>query len=577
MEKIFSLLKQYRIHVGIALFLMMVELVVELIQPLLMAKIIDQGILEEDMAVVVKWGAIMVLVSIAAFAAGVINSFFAAHVSQSVSYDIRKVMYTKIQNFSFVNLSRFTTSSLVTRLTSDVTQVQNTVFMGLRIMLRAPLLIIGGMLMAFIVDYKLALILAFTVPILFIFIVYIIKQGRKNFKYVQQSLDKVNSVMRENVASMRVIKAFLRHPYEADRFEKANTKLMKDTSYSLRLMETIMPVLLFVMNISILVLLWFGRNEIINGNVQVGEVVAIINYALRITSALSMLNFIIAAISRFRASADRITEVLTEEVDLADHDTAQTPLNNKTMGNVEFDQVSFRYPHTEQAILQDITFSVKEGQTVAILGATGSGKSTLFQLIPRFYDVEVGAVKIAHLDVRDRDLADLRRTIGYVPQEALLFTGSIKENIAWGQSHATMDEIITAAKDAQIHDTIVKLPDQYDTMVGQKGVNLSGGQKQRISIARALVRKPNILLLDDSTSALDLKTEAQLLKAINSYTCTTFIITQKISTAKDADLILLLEDGKLLAKGTHQSLIKTVPLYQKIYQSQFHKGVLEHA
>jgi len=576
MASVFSFLKPYRFPALFALVLMLIELAVELIQPYLMAKVIDEGILKEQLSTVLLWGGVMTGISLLSFLSGVTNSFYAAHVSQSYGNDIRRVLYEKIQRFSFANLNQYPTASLITRLTNDVTQLQNTIFMGLRIMMRAPLLIIGAMIMAFVVNSKLALILIVTVPFVFLFLVYVLQKGRKQFGEVQKRLDKVNSVMRENLTAMRLIKAFLRQKHESSRFNQESSQLMEKTSDALRFMETIMPILLFVMNVSILGLLWFGRAEINQGGVKVGEVVAIINYALRITSSLSVLSFIVSAFSRFRASADRVSEVLTEKVDQHDHDGGTEQYASLT-GKIEFKQVSFRYPGTAVTVIEDLSFVIRHKQTVAVLGATGSGKTSLFQLIPRLYDADQGEVLIDDQNVNRFNMQQLRMQIGYVPQESLLFTGSVKENILWGKTDASMEEVITAAKDAQIHETICKFPDQYETKLGQKGVNLSGGQKQRLSIARALIRKPQILLLDDSTSALDLQTERKLLEAVKTYDCTTLIVTQKISTAIHADLVLLLEDGRLLAKGNHDSLLAFSPLYQRIYQSQLEEGRIENA
>lgn len=430
MASVLSFLKSYRIPVVVALLLMLTELAVELLQPLLMAKIIDEGILKEDLSTVLLWGGVMVGISFIAFLAGVINSFFSAHVSQSYGYDIRKALYEKIQSFSFANLNQFRTSSLITRLTNDVTQLQNTIFMGLRIMMRAPLLVMGAIIMAFVVNAKVALILIVTVPILFLFLLFILKSGRRKFMSVQEKLDSVNNVMRENLTAMRLIKAFLRHTYESKRFQAVSSKLMDKTATALRLMETIMPVLLFVMNLSILGLLWFGRAEINQGGVKVGEVVAIINYGLRITASLSVFSFIIMVFSRFRASADRISEVLTEQVDLKDCDDL-IEMYEPLQGKVEFQHVSFRYPSTEVSVVKDISFLVNPGQTVAVLGATGSGKTSLFQLIPRLYDVDEGEIFIDQRNIKEYQLEQLRQQIGYVSQESLLFTGTIRENIAW--------------------------------------------------------------------------------------------------------------------------------------------------
>lgn len=553
---------------AIAWLLMLVELAVELIYPLLMAIIIDQGIVKKDLDVVLKWGVIMLALSLFAFLAGIINSFFAAHVSQHFAYDVRESLFKKIQAFSFSNLNRFPASSFITRMTNDVTQVQNTVFMSLRIMLRAPLLVLGGAIMALFVNVKLALVLIAFVPLLIIFLIWMMKKGGALFKKVQQQLDAVNGVMQENLAGMRLIKAFIRRKHEEDRFIKANQGLRDQTISALRVVETTMPVLLFFMNVSILAVLWFGSNEVYNGKILVGEVVAIVNYGFRMTAALSILTFVIMAFSRARASSQRISEVLTTEIDLIDHDKIQcsTPITN---GKVEFKEVSFHYPGHSFSVLQNVSFIAPAGKKLAILGATGSGKSSLVQLIPRLYDVDHGTILIDDVDIREMKLADLRKQIGFVPQETILFSGTIKENIGWGKDNASLEEIIEAAEKAQIHHTIVQMPDQYETVLGQKGVNLSGGQKQRISIARALVRKPKLLILDDSTSALDLKTEAALLEALDEDASTLLIITQKMSTAMNAEMILLLEDGQVIAKGNHHELMAHSSLYQRIYQSQF--------
>ncbi len=576
MPRIFSFLKTYRMAVAVALSLMLTELAVELIQPLLMAKIINNGIMQHDLQEVMKWGGIMAAASFAAFAAGVINSFYAAHVSQSFGFDVRKSLYDKVQSFSFANFNLFPTSSLITRMTNDITQLQNTVFMSLRIMMRAPLLIIGGLLMAFAVNVKLALILSAVAPFLFLFLIWIMGKGGALFKAVQEKLDGVNSVMQENLTGIRLIKAFVRRKHEVNRFTRTNEDLRDGTIRALRLMEVTMPVLLLIMNLCILGVLWFGSIQVNTGDVKVGEVVAIINYATRITAAFSIFSWIIMAFSRARASANRVTEVLETEVDLADHLDSNESLTVRE-GKIEFENVSFQYPGTSEKVLDSISFKINPGETIAILGATGAGKTSLFQLIPRLYDVAGGEVRIDGHDVREMRMENLRRKIGTVPQEALLFTGSVKENISWGKEDATMEEITEAAVNAQIHETIMKLPKGYDTRVGQKGVNLSGGQKQRLSIARALVRMPKILLLDDSTSALDMKTEAKLLGSLKKYTCTTLIITQKISTAMEADRILLLEDGRLLAEGEHDALIHTSGLYRRIYQSQSREGNRDYA
>ncbi|MFB6800004.1 ABC transporter ATP-binding protein [Peribacillus butanolivorans] len=568
MKKLFSFLKPYRLLITLALFLMIVELGVELLQPLFIAKIIDDGILQKDLSVVIKWGSIMVGLSIFSFLGGIVNSFTASHVSQSFGHDVRKSLFGKIQAFSFANLNNIPTSSLITRMTNDVTQLQNTVFMGLRIMARAPLIVLGGAIMAITVNLKLSLVLVISIPILVFFLGWVMKRAAKLFKLVQKKLDNVNSVMRENLIGMRLIKAFLRKEHEIKRFDEANDELKRKTVTSLRLIETTMPVLMLVMNLAILVILWLGSEFIATGDIQVGEVVAIVNYATRIAASLSVFSWLIMVISRAKASAERVTEIFETPIDL-DEGKMESQSGAVKAGSIEFQDVSFRYPGSGTPVLKNLSFTVEAGESLAIIGATGSGKTSLFQLIPRLYEVESGSIFIDSQDVKNIPLDSLRKRIGYVPQEALLFSGSIKNNIAWGKEDATLEELMTAAAHAQVHETVMKLPKQYETQLGQKGVNLSGGQKQRLSIARALVRRPKILLLDDSTSALDLKTESKLLNALKSYTCTTLIITQKISTAMEADKILLLENGEMLAEGKHEVLIKTSTLYRKIVHSQF--------
>ncbi|CAH0141322.1 ABC transporter ATP-binding protein [Bacillus sp. Soil745] len=568
MKKLSSFLKPYWLLIILALSLMIVELGVELLQPLFIAKIIDDGILQKDLSVVIKWGSVMVGLSVFSFLGGIVNSFTASHVSQSFGHDVRTSLFGKIQAFSFANLNNIPTSSLITRMTNDVTQLQNTVFMGLRIMARAPLIVIGGAIMAIAVDLKLSLVLVISIPVLVFFLGWVMKRAAKLFKLVQKKLDNVNGVMRENLIGMRLIKAFLRKEHEIGRFDDANEELKRKTVSSLRLIETTMPVLMLVMNVAILIILWLGSEFITTGDIQVGEVVAIVNYATRIAASLSVFSWLIMVISRAKASAERVTEIFETSIDI-DEGKAESKSGAVNGGGIKFLDVSFRYPGTETPILKNLTFSIDPGESLAIIGATGSGKTSLFQLIPRLYEVESGSIQIDGQDLKDIPLNSLRNRIGYVPQEALLFSGTIKNNVAWGKEGASMEEIMAAAMHAQVHETVMKLPKQYETQLGQKGVNLSGGQKQRLSIARALVRKPRILLLDDSTSALDLKTESKLLAALKDYTCTTLIITQKISTAMEADKILLLERGQVLALGKHQDLMQTSDLYRKIVRSQF--------
>lgn len=442
--------------------------------------------------------------------------------------------------------------------------------MGLRIMVRAPLMVLGGVIMAFIVNVKIAFIFLITVPLLISFIFWVLKRASIMFRSVQVKVDTVNRTMQENLTNMRLIKAFYRHTFEKDRFQTANKRLANISQTTFRFVEASMPILLFVMNISLIFIIWFGNIQSVAEQVQVGDVVAIVNYGLRTAMAISMFTFITMAFSRMKASSERIREILDVDVDVTDGEEA-FPHQQVQTGKIQFKNVSFTYPLTTTRIIENLSVCIHPNEKLAILGATGSGKTTLFQLIPRLYDPDQGMIYIDDRPITSYTLNNLRNSIGYVPQDPLLFSGSVAENIAWGKEDATQDEIIRAAKDAQIHDLILQLPKQYETNISQRGVNLSGGQQQRISIARALIRKPKILMFDDSTSALDLATESRLLNALENYESTTLIITQKISTALRTDRILLMDHGQMLAIGTHEELLEESPLYQEIVRSQFGK------
>lgn len=555
---------------------MLIELSVELVQPLIIAKIIDDGILQGDQTVIWTWGGVMMLMAIIAFLSGATNSFFASHASQSFAFDVRSALFKQVQQFTVATFTRFPTAGLITRLTSDVTMVQNVLFMSLRIMLRAPLVVIGSVIMAFIVNAYLAMFLVIGAPFLIFFLYYMVKKGVSYFALVQVRLDRVNRVLQENLQAVRLVKAYMRGVYESSRFEKVADLLKMDTVKALRVMEIILPLLLFVMNVSLLAVLWFGASEIQTNNAQIGELVAIINYAMRMTGAFSMFAFIIMAFARAKASAERMEEVLLVNEGL-ERDETSGKMNDITQGEISFRNVTFTYPNTLEPVLKNINFNVKSGEKLAIMGATGAGKSTLMQLIPRFFEVTNGSIIIDGKDVNKWPLEQLRQAIGLVPQQSLLFTGSIYHNLAWGKIEASTEELQNAAKQAQIHTSVEQFSKGYDTRVGQKGVNLSGGQKQRLSIARALVRKPEILLLDDSTSALDVKTEAALWNALEKEAATMLVVTQKIRTAKGADNILLLDNGQIAAYGTHEKLLETSNLYRQIAESQQEQGVTTDA
>ncbi len=545
---------------------MLVELVVELIQPLFMAKIIDDGILQEDLTTVAIWGGILIAISLIAFAAGIINSFFAANVSQGAGYDLRDDMFRKVQEFTSKNFQRFATPTLITRMTNDVTQIQNLIFMFMRIALRAPLFIIGGLVMAFTVHKELATILLLSVPVMLLFLFWILTKGVTYFRRVQEKLDNLNTIIRENLAGIRLIKGFNRGDYEESRFQGANNSLMNDNKKALWLMELAMPMVMLGMNLIILVILWFGAIGLNVGTAQAGEVVAIINYATRMMFTFSVFTFLIMVFSRGKASANRITEILDAEGETIDN--RGDGANKKIQGAIRFQEVNYTYPGMKVPAIEAITFEAKAGETIGILGETGSGKSTLLHLIPRLQEASDGQVFIDGLPIEHYDVKALREQISLVPQEIHLFSGTVMENIQWGKNDASEEEVIEAAKDAQIHAFISTLPDGYQTRLGQKGVTFSGGQKQRLSIARALIRNPNILMLDDSTSALDAHTESRLMTSLRKKDCTVLIVAQKISSLKAADKILLMHQGKIIGSGDHPSLLRNNGYYQQVYQSQ---------
>ncbi|ARI75833.1 ABC transporter ATP-binding protein [Halobacillus mangrovi] len=564
MQKIIAYSMNYKTSAGIALCLMLIELIVELVQPLIMAKIIDGGILVEDYSTVALWGSVLIGLSLLAFTAGITNSFFAAHFSQGVGYDLRRDLFAKVQKFTHENFQQFSTPGLITKITNDVTQIQSLLFMFVRIALRAPLFIIFGLMMAFTINVQLTFILVIAVPAFLGFLFWVLKIGVRLFKRVQLKIDRLNTVIRENLTGIRLIKGFNREEYESDRFLHVNKQLMGVNKRALWLMEVAMPVVMLGMNASILLILWLGADKLSLGNIQAGELVALINYATRIMFTFGLFTFLIMIFSRGNASAERISEVLDVEAPsyLEDSEKIQQELK----GEVRFERVSFF--HSDHPVLHNVSFHAQPGQTIGLLGETGAGKTSLLHLIPRLYEKHSGEIYLDDNPIEVFDTKSLRKQISLVPQDVHLFSGSVRSNIAWGKENAKMSEVVEAAKQAQIHSFIKTLPDGYDTVLGQKGVTFSGGQKQRLSIARALVRKPKILILDDSTSALDAYTEMKLLNSLKTQQCTVFIVAQKISSLKEANQILLLHQGKLIAQGSHEELLNESPYYREVFQSQ---------
>jgi ATP-binding cassette subfamily B protein len=570
MWKLFKYLKPYWKVVTVAPLFLLVEVIMDLMQPLLMASIINEGVLTGDLAHIQKVGLYMIGLSLVGLLGGIGSIVFTSIASQSFAADLRKSLFQKVQSFSFNNLDKLKTGSLITRLTNDVVQIQTLVQMTMRILIRAPLLAIGSCIMAFMISPRLAIVLAIVVPLLFISMFILLRIAFPMYTKVQQKLDNVNIVLQENLAGIRVVKAFVRTKFENKRFAKSNEDYMNTAIKAARIVSLNMPIMSLIMNASIVAVLWFGGNLEWQGSIQLGDLIAFINYVTTVLFSLSLVAMMMIFVSRAKASADRVQEVLNTESEIVSPPLSEVT-NTIQSGRVLFDQVSYTYfGHKGEPVLQDISFSAEPGRTVAILGATGSGKSTLVSLIPRLYDPTEGRVLIDGIDIRQIGLDHLRSQIGVVLQEAILFTGTIRENIAFGKPEATQEEIEQAAEAAQAHSFITGMPDGYETIIGQRGINLSGGQKQRISIARALLVRPKILILDDSTSAVDLGTEYRIQQALKRLmqSSTNIIIAQRISSVMEADQILVLEEGRVVAEGTHDQLMLGSDVYRDIYSSQ---------
>ncbi|MFN8468628.1 MAG: ABC transporter ATP-binding protein [Caldilineaceae bacterium] len=579
-RKLWAFLRPYWHWALLAPLFMVVEVSMDLLQPWLMERIIDDGVATGNLNLVLRTGAIMIGVAVIGMIGGVGCTIFAVLASQGMGADVRHALYAKIQTLSFPNLDALDTGALITRLTDDVGQVQELVLMALRIMVRAPLLVVGGVVMAVLTSPQLALIFVVLIPLVVILIVFVISRAFPLFAGVQKRLDALNIVMQENLAGVRVVKAFVRANYENERFRKANHALKEQTLRAIRTMAMTMPLMMLALNFGIVASLWFGGLLVKAGSMQVGQIVAFTNYLMQALMSLMMLSMLVTRFSRSEASAIRIQEVLdTDPKVQAPASPSQPLMDTSSAGRIVFDRVSFRYDgHGHEDVLRNVSFEIEPGQTVALLGATGSGKSTLAHLVPRFYDVTGGRITVDGVDVRAMDEQALRRTIGVAMQESVLFHGTIRDNIAYGRPDASDEEVVAAAKLAQAHDFIMLLPGGYDAMVEQRGVNLSGGQKQRLAIARALLLDPAVLVLDDSTSAVDVETEARIQAGLAQTRRgrTNLVVAQRISSVLGADRILVLEDGGIVASGTHTELLATSPIYQDIYRSQLEKGTVRH-
>ncbi len=575
MKKLIRFLKSSWWAALLAPLFMMLEVAMDLQQPRLMSDIVDNGVNAGNLAYVASTGGRMILVAAIGVIGGMGCMVFSSIAGMRFGTELRQALFDRVQTFSFADLDQLRTSSLITRLTNDVTQLQNLVMAILRMMVRSPMMCVGGIAMAVLIDKRLALILVVAVPLLALAVWYVFRRGLPLFRILQTRIDRLNDVTRENLSAVRLVKVFVRQDHEEARFEKANAGLFDAGVRASRTMVWLWPMLGLVMNASIVAALWFGGRLYAIGGIQTGQVMAFVNYLTQILMALMMIAMMLMQFSRGKASADRVNEVLDTTASITD---PESPVQTAGFA-VEFRDVTFSYPGAEgPPALKGVSFTVPEGQTVGILGATGSGKTTLVSLIPRLYDVTSGEVRIGGADVRRLPLEDLRRHVGVALQQSVLFTGTVEENLRWGDEDAGRETLEAAAADAQAAEFVNAMADGYDTMIGQQGVNVSGGQKQRLSIARALLRSPRILILDDATSAVDTATEARLQDALRSRmgNCTVFLIAQRISSVVDADRILVLDDGALAADGPHADLIRTSAVYRDIVRSQLGEEALPH-
>lgn len=569
MKKLLSYLKPYWILLIIGPLFKLGEAVLELLLPYMMSKIIDIGVAGNDRQYILHMGTVMIITALAGVCCAIVCQYSASIVAQGTGTRIRNALFSHIGTFSNAELDKFGTSSLINRITNDVNQVQWAVAMFIRLVIRAPFLCIGGFVMAFVMDRKLSIILLIVIPV-FIFILAItMKKSVPLYRKVQQKLDGIALVLRENLSGIRVIRAFARTGYERKKFEEKNEDYRKNAVLVGKISALLNPLTTLIMNLGICAILWFGGIRVYNGNMHAGEIMAFIGYVTQILAALIVISNLVVVYTKAFASAGRIIEVFETGSSIIDGTGAQGGRENAPA--VEFKNVSMIYEAGGEEAISDISFSAEKGETVGITGGTGAGKSTLVNLIPRFYDVSKGDIFVNGINVKEYTLEELREKTGVVPQKTVLFTGTIAENIRWGKENATREEIVEAAKTAQASEFIEKMPDGYDTMISRGGVNVSGGQRQRLTIARALVKKPDILILDDSFNALDYVTDAALRKGIRKYAqqdMTVFIVSQRAGTIRNADKIIVMNDGKIAGIGKHEQLLTECEVYKEIYCSQ---------
>ena len=565
-------IKEYKRASLVTPIFMILEVAMEMVIPLLMASIIDDGVQAGDMKHIFVIGCYMVLAAIVGLFAGVMGGKYGAKASTGFARNLREAMYENIQTFSFSNIDKFSTAGLVTRMTTDVTNIQNAYQMLLRMCFRAPVSLICAMLMAFLINAKVASIYLVAVVFLGIIMIFIMKKVSKYFSEVFKKYDDLNASVQENVAAQRVVKAYVREDYEIDKFHKASYNIYKMFKKAECTMVTIWPVMQFTVYGCILGISWLGAHMIVASQLTTGELMSLFSYAIQILMCLMMISMVFVMVIIARSSAERIVEILTEESDIQNK---ENPVTEVSDGSIEFENVAFSYAKkADKPVLDNINLKINSGETIGIIGGTGSSKSSLVQLIPRLYDVTSGEVKVGGVDVRDYDLETLRDSVAMVLQKNVLFSGTIKENLRWGNEKATDEELIHACKLAQADDFVQTFPHKYDTYIEQGGNNVSGGQKQRLCIARALLKKPKILILDDSTSAVDTKTDALIRKAFLEEIpdTTKIIIAQRVSSVQDADHIIVMDDGKISAYGTHEELLKSSDIYREVYESQVKGG-----
>jgi ATP-binding cassette subfamily B protein len=549
---------------------MLTEVLGEIILPKLTSMIINNGVAGRDVGYIMRAGAIMIGIAAVMAVGGIGGAYFSAKASISFSTDLRRDVFHKVQQFSFKNIDEYSTGSLITRLTNDIQQIQNVIMMSLRLLFRAPGMLIGGLIMAYLMNSQLVMILLVVIPLLLIAIAIILKTAYPRFQAMQKKIDRLNSGVQEALTNVRVIKSFVREDHEEERFKATNRDLKESSLNAMQVVVTAFPVMMLAMNITTIAVVWYGGNLIIAGKMPVGDLTAFTIYIVQILMSLMMLSMVFLQASRALASLKRVNEILNTEIDLTDEDAAQKTAT-VTKGKVEFLDVSFQYHKgKEDMVLKKINFTAQPGETIGIIGSTGSGKTSLVQLIPRLYDADMGKVLVDDIDVKDYSLRNLRESVAMVLQQNVLFSGTIEENLLWGDENASTEEMILMAESAQANGFVTSFKDGYQTDLGQGGSNVSGGQKQRLCIARALLKRPRILILDDSTSAVDTATEAKIRECFQTTLkeTTKFIIAQRIGSVEMADKIIVLDEGEIVGIGSHEDLMKTCDAYQEIYYSQ---------